>query len=351
MSLKRPTIIHSQAILRESTLGLRLSIGLKNSSPSPKKNNAIPLKNLNQFAKQEFSLELKALDSEGNLLFSNRYITDKFGSLSLSLLEPGPLNRISSLQIYETSYRKDLSLHLGTLIPQKLVHPVKLIISDLDKTLIETQSATPKDIFHSLTRPLTAYPPIEDSIRLIHQYQEQAFSPFILSASPHFYVSSIQNWLLSQKIFNANVFLKDYRHFFSLHEGLLRPKDILNQGLFKLAHLFDILLLTGIPHELVLVGDDSESDPLIYAIICSILDKHLEAHDIWRRIKTHPSFKLQGRQHTYFLEKSDQIHTAMNLAQIQPKTKIYIRKTGKTLPQVSFAPAFIQEMLKLIETY
>ena len=70
--------------------------------------------------------------------------------------------------------------------------------------------------------------------------------------------------MYQNKIFTAGIFLKDVRQVFSLWDGDLSPRDITHQGLYKLNQLLDIINMTDIPDELVLMGDNFESDPVIY---------------------------------------------------------------------------------------
>ncbi|MEK6624872.1 MAG: hypothetical protein AABY86_07890, partial [Bdellovibrionota bacterium] len=184
-------------------------------------------------------------------------------------------------------------------------------------------------------------------------YIEKQYHPFILSASPHFFENSIRDWLTQNKIYTAVLFLKDYRQVLSLFEGQLRPKDLKIQGLYKLNHLLDILAMTGIPNELVLMGDNFESDPLIYLTLALFLRTTIEPWKLWHLIQTLDSFKLSKRQDTIFLSKLFQLKNALknfekNSAKI-PQISIYIRKKNhETMLEI---PSFLNEVASTLTLY
>ncbi len=144
----------------------------------------------------------------------------------------------------------------------------------------------------------------------------------------------MRDWLYKNNIFTAGLFLKDYRHFFSFLEGELLAKDLKIQGLYKLNQLLDILLMTGIPDELVLMGDNFESDPSIYLTLQQMLVENNDPWVTWNSIKEKDIFQLKKNQNSKFLNKIYQLDNILtrkrkseNFSSIQ--LKIYIRKRFK----------------------
>jgi hypothetical protein len=220
---------------------------------------------------------------------------------------------------------------LGTYIPLKIHEPKKIIICDFDKTLVDTKYSTTKELYRSLTRPLEAFPTVESSVEILHRFIRAGHHPFILSASPHFYEDAMRDWLYKNNIFSAGIFLKDYRQFFSFLEGELTAKDLKFQGLYKLNHLLDILLMTGVPDELVLMGDNFESDPIIYLTLAQILREDIDPWVIWNDIKEHDIFQLKKNQNSQFLNKIYQLDNMLTRQRKmypnkKPHIEIYIRK-------------------------
>jgi hypothetical protein len=181
--------------------------------------------------------------------------------------------------------------------------------------------------------------------------------PFILSASPHFYEDSMRDWLYKNNIFSAGIFLKDYRHFFSFLEGELTTKDLKAQGLYKLNHLLDILLMTGIPDELVLMGDNFESDPAIYLTLARILREDVDPWVIWNSIKEQDIFQLKKKQNSQFLNKIYQLDNMLTRKRKEKNSKktaikIYIRKRFKN-DEIAPIEMFEKQkhLMSLIEMY
>ena len=163
-----------------------------------------------------------------------------------------------------------------------------------------------------MTKPLKAFPDVKKSIELLKSFIKKGYHPFILSASPHFYENAIRDWLYQNKIFTAGIFLKDVRQVFSLWDGDLSPKDITHQGLYKLNQLLDIINMTDIPDELVLMGDNFESDPVIYLAFSQMLQNKEDPWVIWKNLKAHKDFNLSKKQDAKFLSKIFQIKTLIN---------------------------------------
>ena len=255
------------------------------------------------------------------------------------------------MQLYEVRKRPGLDLHLGAFIPIRIYSPKKIVICDFDKTLVDTKYSTTKEVYRSLTKPLEEFPTIISSVNILKKSIRQGYHPFILSASPHFYEDAMRDWLYKNNIFSAGIFLKDYRHFFSFLEGDLTSKDFKGQGLYKLNHLLDILLMTGAPDELVLMGDNFESDPIIYLTLAMILTMQIDPWIIWSSIKSEDIFKLKRKQNSQLLNKIFQLDNLLtrrkkDKSKNQMLIKIYIRK--RHAEDVLSLPVSYQRQLTLV---
>ena len=117
----------------------------------------------------------------------------------------------------------------------------------------------------------------------------------------------------------------------SILSGELSTKDIKTQGIYKLNHLLNIVLSTGIPSELILVGDNFESDPVIYLTFAKILQENIDPWTYWNKLSKTRPFKVTRVQNAKLLYKFHQLksmlnrfHTTQSMNRI--KIKIFIRK-------------------------
>jgi hypothetical protein len=184
-------------------------------------------------------------------------------------------------------------------------------------------------------------------VDLLKGYVGEGFHPFILSASPHFYEDAMRDWLYKNEIYTAGIFLKDYRQVFSLFKGELRPKDIKMQGLYKLNHLLDILLMTGVPDELILIGDNFEADPIIYLTLAKILKSGLDPWSIWKKMVKEKTFKISRKQNFLLLNKIFQLDNLISDNQVN--VKVYIRE--RKLNDEVILPNWYEDLRPLIELF
>lgn len=296
---------------------------------------SFPIKSFRQLSSHHFVMKLYFLHN-GKEYFGRSFDSDAFGNFFFKIplssfkheFDPNELNMISA---FETKTFKGLEIDLGNFIPIKLSGHKKIVICDFDKTLVDTRYSTTKEVYRSLTRPLSSFPTLSSSKKLLRDAIDQGHHPFILSASPHFYEGAIRDWLYQNHIYTAGIFLKDYRQMFSLFEGSLSPKDIKKQGLYKLAHLLDILSMTGIPDELILMGDNFESDPLIYLTFSQIINGR-GPREVWKSLGESEAFQMSSKQNSLILNKIYQLsnNVESKKASLQKNDicniKIYIRK-------------------------
>jgi hypothetical protein len=364
--MKRPHLVHFLAIVTDDSISIKASITLKENViaqnldldlPTPK----FPIQALRLLNAYQFTLKIVGVTKDQKEIYKKSFESDSFGNFNFKI----PLTReredIEILQLFEVRKRPGLELHLGTYIPLRIISPKKIIICDFDKTLVDTKYSTTKEVYRSLTRPMAENPTVTSSVNILHRYIKMGHHPFILSASPHFYEDSMRDWLYKNNIFSAGIFLKDYRHFFSFLEGELTAKDLKTQGLYKLNHLLDILLMTGIPDELILMGDNFESDPAIYLTLAKILREDIDPWVIWNRIKEHDIFQLKKKQNSQFLNKIYQLDNLLTRKRKEIgfqnpakkiMIKIYIRK--RFLADELIPPEFFEnqkDLIDLIELY
>ena len=81
--------------------------------------------------------------------------------------------------------------------------------------------------------------------------------------------------------------------------------------------------MTTVPQKLVLMGDNFESDPMIYATIALLLVENREARQIWQDVSTRPEFQFTSQQNGQILGKLYQLES---MKQQQCEVQIYIRK-------------------------
>lgn len=356
---KRPYLASFQAIRSDNQLSIQASITdsytpilRKSDNPAYNKSTS-PIQSIALISSDEYKIKLVGLSDQHEEVFVREYESDSFGNFDLKVQSIINGKEIIALQIFEVSYCPGLQLLLGTYIPLDIINPKKIIISDFDKTLCDTKFSTTKEIYNSLRKPLDHFPTIKESVDLFKSKTKEGFQPFILSASPHFYEKAIRDWLYLNQIFTGNIFLKDYRHLFSLNEGVLTPKDLKNQGFYKLNQLVNIILMTGIPNHLILMGDGFESDVFIYATLAAILQDKTDPWKIWNLIKKENEFRLTSKQTSQFLSKFYQLGEQRK--QIKDfKMDIHIRCTTedfKRLTDKEYRLKFVQDHKDSINYY
>ncbi len=331
--MKRPYLFNFIAIQSENQLSIKTSVSLVENNAnsilslnSPHSKLRAPIESLSLFSSTEFSLRLKGLNSDNSIIYNQVYESDSYGNFEIRIIG-SEQTKIDKIQLFEISLYPGIEIHLGSFYPNKIDENKKIIISDFDKTLLDTKWSTPKDMYKSLSKPMSHFPTIDKSINYLKDYINQKYTPFILSASPHFYEDSIRDWLYQNSIYTDNIFLKDYRKIISFFDRELTTKDMKNQGFYKLNQLVDILLMTDIPKELVLMGDSFETDTLIYLILNSILSGDENARRVWKEIEKDKSFNFTSKQGFRFLSKFYELETRVKNLKSKPEIKILIRCT------------------------
>jgi len=360
--MKRPSIVHFLAIMTEENLNIKASLTVKEnvireSFPKAKvlkiPRPRFPIQAYKLLTGNSFKIKIIGFSAAKRVIYNKTFDSDRFGNVDIKIPLNSERKDITALQVYEVSSEAGLELHLGTFIPLSITNPKKIIICDFDKTLVDTKYSTTKEVYRSLTKPLSYFPTIPNSVDLLKSYIEQGYHPFILSASPHFYEESMRDWLYQNQIYTAGIFLKDYRRLFNFLELDLTPKDLKVQGLYKLNHLLDILMLTGIPDQLVLMGDNFESDPVIYLSLAALLNGNQDPWQIWNYLRKLDAFPMNKKQNSTLLNKVYQINNQLSKwksshAQ-QVDIKIYIRKK---VNETSFeAPDAVASFMPLVELY
>jgi hypothetical protein len=357
--MRRPSLVHFTAISTEDHLSIRASLSFSRQarhqfwqSPLPGLPPIRPVESLGLLSSKRFRLRLQGMDVNDRVVLDREYDSDNFGDVHLRI--PHPVEApVVKMQVFETLTHPGLELLIGSFIPLKVAGQRKIIITDFDKTLVDTRYHSPRELWLSLRRPLSYFPPVPGSIELVKGYMNEGFGPFVVSASPHFYENAMRDWLYRNQLYTSNIYLKDYRRMLSLFDGELFAKDLGAQGFYKLNHLVSILLMTGVPEELALVGDGFESDTLIYLTLASVLEARQDPWMVWNAVKNDRGFRLTGRQHFQFLTKFYQLK---NLADAAPscKVKIHIRCRAEMLERWRghrFPWPFLNRQLPKVDFY
>jgi hypothetical protein len=335
--MKRPYFVHFLPVKTHAFLRIRASISKKDyrhnifSFHDDATSQRPPIEALRLLNAYEFSIKVIALSDTKEEVFRKTYSSDSFGNFDISIGLNEKRRQISILKVYEVATDPGIEYFLGSYIPLQIDEPKKIIICDFDKTLLDTRFSTTRDLYESLTTPLFHFPKVEESLSILKSYIAAGYHPFIVSASPHFYEESMRNWLYQNQIFTAGIFLKDYREVFSISSGTLSAKDLKVQGMYKLSHLFDIVSMTGLPNELVLMGDNYESDPIIYLTLILVIQNNLDPRSIWNLAKKHKAFTLTSKQNSYFLNRIYELSNLISRDNQRrslksTQCKIYIRK-------------------------
>jgi phosphatidate phosphatase APP1 len=285
-----------------------------------------PIQSLGLLSSNEFRLKVVGLTKNDEETTIRSFDSDSFGNFNFKIPQNAE-SGVVKLKLYETKTHPGLDLLIGSFIPTTILKPKRILITDFDKTLVDTRYSTMKELYLSLRNPIQYFPPVESSIDLVTDLIAGGFQPFVVSASPHFYENAIRDWLYKREIFTGNIFLKDYRSIFSFFEGDLSTKDLKSQGFYKLNTIVNILLMTGIPDELILIGDGFESDTLIYLTLAAVLVDKYDPWTLWNHVKREESFKLTNQQHFRFLSK---FYLLKNMSEAHPRTKLKIHIRCKT---------------------
>ena len=360
--MKRPKLVHFSGVESDQYIHIRAALTFSSSAGLQKLSDlnqnikdivpTRPIESLGLLSKNKFRLKVVGLAESGAETTIRSFDSDSFGNFNFKIPQPAS-GKVVNLRLYETKTHPGLDLLVGSFIPTKINEPKRIFITDFDKTLVDTRYSTMRELFSSLRNPVNYFPPVDSSIELTKKYTKDGFQPFVVSASPHFYENAIRDWLYQNEIFTSNIFLKDYRNFFSFFDGDLATKDLKSQGFYKLNTIVNILLMTGIPDDLVLVGDGFESDTIIYLTLAAILIGRYDPWTIWNQIKKEESFRLTNQQHFRFLSKFYQLK---NMSDAHPKCKlqIYIRCKEHMYDQLkarTFKLDFANNLNHLVEYY
>jgi len=350
--MKRPIIINFFSIITGKGLSISAFVSkAKNcvSNDIPSESTTAPIESYRQLGSNKYILKINFIDKKGEILKKKVFETDSLGNIYIKYpLKENERSSLNAIEIYEISYSSGIEFYLGSFIPIKSEAENKVIICDFDKTLVDTKYSNTLEVFNSLTKPITDFPKVIRSIEILKEHIVDKYHPFILSASPLFYSDAISNWLYQNAIYTAGVFLKDFRKLFSVLDKELTFKDLSGQGSYKLGQLLSIIDLTDLPDELVLVGDNFESDPIIYQILAKFLMGDISASMLLKDLKNRPEFKLNKKQQSILLNKLFRIEDNLKRKEKPIKIKILIRKYDKDTYELLDNDTHME---KLIETY
>ncbi|MBL7665711.1 MAG: hypothetical protein JNM93_11310 [Bacteriovoracaceae bacterium] len=358
--MKRPNLVNFMAIESDHHISIRASLSPADSQSRAYLKSSIsnlapssPVQSLGMLSSEYYRLLIIGFDETQNEIYRKEYESDSFGNFEIRFPSYLEGKNVHAVQAFELSTYPGLEILIGTFIPIKVKTPKKVVISDFDKTLVDTKYSSPRELYESLRRPVEHFPKVQGSIELIKKYIQEDYKPFILSASPHFYENAIRDWLYQHEIFTGNIILKDYRKVFSLFEGDLTPKDLKTQGFYKLSSLVSILLMTGIPDELVLMGDGFESDTLIYLTLLSVIKGKTDPWKVWNSVKKIETFRLTTKQQSRFLNKFYRLGNLTKENTVK-NAKVFIRCKSNNIEKNKnnkFAFDFINQHLGTVEYY
>jgi phosphatidate phosphatase APP1 len=354
--MNRPYLVNFSAIDCDTHISIRANITNSYTPLIDKKNkieSTSPIQSIRLFSKDNFRIKILGFTDKNDNVFSKEFDSDSYGRFEIQIPHDSSKSKITRLLTYETSQLRGIDIHLGNFLPLHIKNPKKLLISDFDKTLVDTKYHTAKEMYYSLNKPLNYFPTVKNSVDKIKYYIDESYQPFILSASPHFYENAIRDWLYQNNIFTSHVYLKDYRDFISVFDGAMTSKDLKQQGFYKLGQLVDILLMTGIPDHIVLMGDGFESDPYIYLTLRSLIKDKADPWKLWSSIKNHSIFNLTTKQNSYFLTKFYRL-SELSKQKGTIEFKIYIRSTKENhskLKEMEFKNPYLNGKNSEIDYY
>lgn len=356
--MKRPHLVHIIAVKNESFINIRASIILKYPKedqllPTDDKRVSAPLEAISFLRSNHFKLQVVLLNESSQEIFAKSYESDPFGNFNIKIGIDKKTSSTKAINLFEVGTLLGVEFLVGTVIPIEVKSPLKIVISDFDKTLVDTKYATTKEVYRSLTKPISEFPTVFKSVQIIKGFMSEGFHPFILSASPHFYENAIRDWLYQNEIYTAGIFLKDYRKVLSFIEDELGSKDLKIQAPYKLNHLLNILLMSGIPDELVLIGDNYETDALIYLTLSSILIDEINPWSLWNLVRKKECFELNRKQNTNLLNKLYQLKSLLSVHRSKGRDiqiKIYIRKKS-AIDSLDIPIEFLRKKSEMIELY
>ncbi len=343
--LPKPRVRNIIVIKNTDEIAVKLSITIDNSpyvqdlATKDIRTATAPYQNFHFFSRTRFKIKVLCLDNKSEVLSQREFNTDKYSNVSFKIPRFYNDQEVSNIQIFEIKFNKGVDVLLGSFIPINLLDPKKIIISDFDKTLVDTKYSNLKEVFHSLSKPISFFPTVKEGLGILKQAIKRDYVPFILSASPHFYEKPFRDWLYQNQVFTSSIFLKDYRKVLSPFDSELTPKDLKVQGYYKLQELISILLMTNIPDSCILIGDGFESDPIVYLIIRSILIEKHDPWSIWKAIKKSQKFKLTRAQQSRLLTSLNLLSSLAQKKEI--KLKIYIRCYESNIESIQKSPTNI----------
>jgi len=227
--MRRPQLVHFTGIESDEYIHIRASMSyssqakfqileelnqnLKEIVPTK------PIQSLGLLSSNEFRLKVIGLTENDQESTVRSFDSDSFGNFNFKIPQP-ERGKAQKLKLFETKSHPGLDLLIGSFIPTKINTPKKILITDFDKTVVDTRYSTMRELFQSLRNPVSYFPAVESSIELVSGFIKEEYQPFVVSASPHFYENAIRDWLYQHQIFTGNIFLKDYRNFFSFFEGV-----------------------------------------------------------------------------------------------------------------------------------
>src|SRR5690606_22258812 len=115
----------------------------------------------------------------------------------------------------------------------------------------------------------------------------------------------------------------------------------------------DLLLMTGIPDEIVLMGDAFESDTFIYLTLLSVIAERYDPWKLWGKIKKERPFLLTSKQDSQFLTKFYQLSEMARLKPLK-NFRVLIRYNEQKKirrEDFSFPISLMEKLFEKVEFY
>ncbi len=205
---------------------------------------------------------------------------------------------------------------------QKKVNEV--YIWDLDKTYLDTSWGSLKELYKTAIEKAFQKRNVPGTATLVRALtargNERAFPIFFITASPPQMEAKIREKLRLDGIFPFGSFYKD--NLKNLRPNRLRR--LTQQVGYKIQALMQLRLKLGEEVKLVLWGDDSESDAVIYSLFSDICSRRMSDRQLSDMLK---ALHVTGEQAKLILELQKQVPSS------DPVDKIYINLAVDTDPE------------------
>lgn len=215
-------------------------------------------------------------------------------------------------------------VYFGYVQAQEQKRTAEVYVWDLDKTYLDTSWASLKELYKTAVEKAFQKKNVPGTATLVRalasRATEKAFPIFFITASPPQMEYKIREKLRLDGIFPFGSFYKD--NLKNLRPNRLRR--LTQQVGYKIQALMQLRLKLADDVKLVLWGDDSESDAVIYSLFSDICSRRMSDRQLSDMLK---ALHVTGEQAKIILELQKQVPTQ------DPVDKIYINLAVDTDPE------------------